>query len=128
MAANTARSKKPIPGPAAQDKTRPSRETARNCPLELEPRPEPWTNGKRSPRGAIAKGTIKRIHVNQHVIRSNLKTGSEDPVMTIKTSKGNVIAHSVEVMGPSRVVYSPDKPLACGARLWIETTEEVRYR
>jgi len=29
-------------------------------------------------------------------------------------------------MGPSRVVYSPDKPLSCGAKVWVETEAEVK--
>jgi len=65
------------------------------------------------------------IHVNQHVIRSNHKTGVLEPVITVKQGKKNTYAHEVEILGPSRVVYSPDKPLSCGARVWIETTSEV---
>jgi hypothetical protein len=65
------------------------------------------------------------IHVNQHVIRQNHTTGSRDPVLTVKTYKSNDYAHEVLLKGPSRVVYSPDKPLPCGARVWIETEDEV---
>lgn len=65
------------------------------------------------------------IHVNQHVIRDNSKTGSRNPVLTVKTYKSNTYAHEVEIKGPCRVVYSPDKPLSCGARVWIETESEV---
>lgn len=65
------------------------------------------------------------IHVNQHVIRANAKTGAQDPVLTVKTYKANVYANEVEIHGPSRIVYSPDKPLSCGARVWIETQAEV---
>ena len=65
------------------------------------------------------------IHVNQHVIRSNHKTGAREPVLSVKQGKKNTYAHEVEILGPSRVVYSPDKPLSCGARVWIETTSEV---
>lgn len=65
------------------------------------------------------------IHINQHVIKSNLKEGRSDPVITVKTYKENRYAHEVEILGPSRVVYSPDKPLSCGARVWIETQAEV---
>ena len=65
------------------------------------------------------------IHVNQHVIKSNRKNGVCDPVLTVKTYKENRYAHEVEVLGPSRVVYSPDKPLSCGAHVWIETHGEV---
>ena len=67
----------------------------------------------------------KKIHVNMHVIRSNQKTGKRNPVITVKTYKTNTYAHEVEILGNSKVVYSPDKPLSCGARLWIETDAEV---
>jgi hypothetical protein len=65
------------------------------------------------------------IHVNQHVIKANLKNGTNDPVLTVKTYKENRYAHAVEIRGPSTVVYSQDKPLSCGARVWIETQAEV---
>lgn len=65
------------------------------------------------------------IHINQHIIRSNNKTGQRDPVITCKQGSKNTYAHEVVIHGPSRVVYSPDKPLACGARVWIETSAEV---
>ena len=65
------------------------------------------------------------IHVNQHVIKSNRKNGANDPVLTVKTYKENRYAHEVEIDGPSKVVYSPDKPLSCGAHVWIETQGEV---
>jgi hypothetical protein len=28
----------------------------------------------------------------------------------------------------ARVVYSPDKPLSCGAKVWIETYNEIEVR
>ena len=61
-----------------------------------------------------------KVHVNQHKIRSNTKTGEREPVITVKTYKSNEYASTVEINGPSKGVYSPDKPLSCGARLWIE--------
>ena len=67
----------------------------------------------------------KRIHINQHKIRSNKKNGTKEPVITVKTSKSNNYAHEVKIEGPSKIVYSPDKPLPCGARVWIETEEKV---
>jgi hypothetical protein len=65
------------------------------------------------------------IHVNQHVIKANRKTGAQDPVLTVKTYKSNTYAHEVSINGPSKVVYSADKPLSCGAHVWIETQAEV---
>jgi hypothetical protein len=50
---------------------------------------------------------LKRIHVNQHHIRANAQDGG------------------VTINGPSRVVYRPDTPLSCGARLWVETEADV---
>mgnify|MGYP001573571125 CR=1 FL=1 len=65
------------------------------------------------------------IHVNQHVIKANRKNGNNNPVLTCKTYKTNNYAHEVEIKGPSRVVYSPEKPLSCGAHVWIETQGEI---
>jgi hypothetical protein len=67
----------------------------------------------------------KKIHINQHVIRANKKNGTNDPVITVKTSKSNTYASEVEILGKSKLVYRPDKPLSCGAKVWIETTSKV---
>ena len=32
----------------------------------------------------------------------------------------------VHIDGPSKMIYSPDKPLKCGAKLWIETEADVQ--
>jgi hypothetical protein len=65
--------------------------------------------------------TKHRIHVNLNIIRANAKHGTNEPVITIKSGKQNTYCHNVEILGPSRVVYSPCKPLSCGAKVWIET-------
>jgi len=70
------------------------------------------------------------IHVNQHVIRANSKTGERNPVLTCKTYKSNDYAKRVEILGndgevTATVVYSPDKPLSCGAKVWIETGNTI---
>ena len=65
------------------------------------------------------------IHVNQHVIKANAKDGVDNPVLTVKTYKSNTYAHEVAIKGDSKVVYSPDSPLSCGAKVWIETQAEV---
>ena len=66
------------------------------------------------------------IHVNQHKIKRNAKTGEREPVLTCKTYKSNDYAHEVMIDGPSRIIYRPNKPLSCGARVWIETESEVK--
>ena len=60
------------------------------------------------------------------IIKKNRKTGAIDPVLTCKTYKSNTYAHEVIIDGPSRIVYSPDKPLSCGAHVWIETESKVK--
>ena len=66
-----------------------------------------------------------KIHINQHVIKSNHKNNKRDPVITVKTYNSNNYGHQVDILGPSKVIYSPDKPLSCGAKVWIETDSEV---
>ena len=61
------------------------------------------------------------IHINQHVIKSNLKHSLKEPPITVKTYKSNDYYSEVLINGPVKVIYSPDKPLSCGARVWIET-------
>ena len=65
------------------------------------------------------------VHVNQHIIKRNSKTGERNPVITVKTYRSNQNANEVLITGDCKVIYSPDKPLSCGAKVWIETTEDV---
>ena len=68
---------------------------------------------------------LKRIHINQHKIRSNKKNNTSEPVITVKTSKSNTYASEVDILGKSKLVYKPLKPLPCGARVWIETEDKI---
>tara|TARA_R110002072_G_scaffold301426_1_gene481137 strand:+ start:331 stop:573 length:243 start_codon:yes stop_codon:yes gene_type:complete len=70
------------------------------------------------------------IHVNQHIIKRNAKNNDTDPVLTCKTYKNNEYAHEAIIYGQdgkeaARVIYSPDNPLSCGAKVWIETQNLV---
>ena len=67
----------------------------------------------------------KKINVNMHHIRHNKKHGTNKPVITVKTNKSNDYAHEVDILGKSKLVYRPTKPLSCGARVWIETEDKV---
>ena len=67
----------------------------------------------------------KKIHVNQHVIKANFKNKKNDPVLTVKTYKSNTYGHKISIDGPSELVYYPNKPLSCGAKVWIETHSTV---
>jgi len=75
----------------------------------------------------------KIIHINQHKIRSNSKTGEREPVITCKTYNTNDYANEVEVLDTNgnivcTVVYRPDKPLSCGAKVWIETYNHINIK
>ena len=69
---------------------------------------------------------LKRIHINKHIIAGNRKHGRNDAPISVKVGKENHRCHNVEIKGPSVLVHRPDKPLKCGAKVWIETTSEVR--
>jgi hypothetical protein len=68
----------------------------------------------------------KYIHINQHLIRSNNKDGTNKPVITVKTYKNNEYGHELYIDGPCKIVYRPEKPLSCGAKVWCETTADVK--
>jgi hypothetical protein len=70
---------------------------------------------------------LKRIHVNQHVIRRNRKTGERRPPIGVIQRRQTRYCHVAD-FGAFRVIYSPDKPLPCGARVWIETRLPLRSR
>ncbi len=70
-----------------------------------------------------------RIHVNQHNIKANDK-GADLPVITVKDYKTNRKVNGAKIVDEdgtviASVIYSPDKPLACGAKVWIETEHDV---
>ena len=75
-------------------------------------------------RGEVT--VIKRIHINQHNIRHNAKNPDDlRPVVTVKTSTGNHKGFKASIHGAVDIIYSPDKPLACGAKVWMQTHDTV---
>ena len=71
------------------------------------------------------------IHVNRQVIASNRKNHTNFPVITCKTYKENRYADEVIIYGQdgleaARIKHSPNKPLSCGARVWIETQNKIK--
>lgn len=60
------------------------------------------------------------LHVAQDAIRK--QNGS--PAIIVRDYKGAQRAHEVELVLPDgsvvgKFVYSPNKPLSCGARVWL---------
>ena len=73
---------------------------------------------------------IKRIHVNRHNIAYNKRHINDGEFImrmpfTVKTYKDNYKVDYVECLDRVRLVYSPDKPLPCGAVAWMETEGDV---
>ena len=69
------------------------------------------------------------VHVNQHHIKANAK-GAELPVLTVKDYKQNRRCNRAIIKDDdgnivAQLIYSPDKPLSCGAKVWIETELNV---
>ena len=69
------------------------------------------------------------IHVAQDAIRRNMKTGSNDPVIIVRKGGKPERHHSVNLVVDGKTVatfqYSQDKPLSCGARVWLQLAEGV---
>ncbi len=72
------------------------------------------------------------IHFNRPNIEKNRKLKKVDPQAkseyVLSAQRGSKIlgkGHEMEINGPCRIVYRPDKPHSCGATVWIETLATV---
>jgi hypothetical protein len=65
------------------------------------------------------------VHINRNIIQSNAKHGREDPVCRVERLGRVEYCMEVVINGPSKMVYRPSSPRACGAKLWIETYADV---
>jgi len=68
---------------------------------------------------------MKIIHINRNIIQTNAKRGTEEPVVRVEENGKVQYCMEVDIKGPSRMIYRPDKPRPCGAKLWIETDADV---
>ena len=66
------------------------------------------------------------VHVNSHKIKHNRNHQDRQPVITAKKGSRNIYGHRVEIPGGCQVVYSPDRPRPCGAKVWIESLYDVK--
>lgn len=82
---------------------------------------------ERRTRLAAERGRVKRLHVSQPHIRHNIRAPEAErkPPIIVQTSAGPLYGWDVEIDGPSRLVWG-EKPLGCGARVWLETQSPVR--
>lgn len=70
---------------------------------------------------------MKYVVVNRHKIRSNAKAGTTEPVFRVSNGKHGKphYAYEVEFPAGARLVYNPEEPMPCGARVWIEAPEVI---
>ena len=68
---------------------------------------------------------MKIIHINRNIIQSNAKHGTTRPIVRVEENGVVIYAMEVHIKGESRMVYRPEKPRPCGAKLWIETDADV---
>ncbi len=64
---------------------------------------------------------MKFIHINNHIIRYNKKHSTNFPTVRVQEGSKSRYCREARINGPSQVVYRPDHPLPCGAKVWIET-------
>lgn len=84
-------------------------------------------------RGRGLRGTWRRrrcqqsttIHVNKPQIDRNRKQKTNQPVITVRQGSRKTYCHLAEIKGSCRVVYQPDNPLPCGAKVWIEVVPDT---
>ena len=71
---------------------------------------------------------MKIIHINRNIIQYNAKHGTNNPVCRVEHDGVVTYCMEVDILGPSSLVYMPDKPRACGAKLWIQTEAKLIMR
>lgn len=65
------------------------------------------------------------IHINRNIIQYNAKHGKSLPCCRVEQGSNVRYCMEVNIQGDSSMVYRPDNPRPCGAKLWIETNSPV---
>jgi hypothetical protein len=81
----------------------------------------------------MAKRNRIVVSVNSHNIRRNAKEGSRRlPPVRVETPEGVEYSYGSDLVDcrtgrvVARLVYDPERPLSCGARLYLELADDVR--
>lgn len=80
---------------------------------------------------SVGQSSALLLHVNQAVLRKNTATGERNPPIIVRRKSKSVqptYCHTADLMVDGHkigsLVYQPDQPLSCGARLWLELDPE----
>lgn len=71
-----------------------------------------------------ADGCLKRLHVNQNLLRRAI-AGEDVCPYTVQYKGKSHPCKSADINGSMSAVNSIHKPLSCGARLFLQTTDEI---
>jgi hypothetical protein len=70
---------------------------------------------------------LVRIIVNRHNVLRNKKHGTRLPIFSIHKSGQKVErSNSINLPEGAKLIYSPGKPLNCGATVWIEYDDNCK--
>ncbi|MEM7591146.1 MAG: DNA-binding protein [Cyanobacteria bacterium P01_A01_bin.83] len=69
----------------------------------------------------VKKPQKTTININSNRIKQNIKKSKTErqPAIAVKGKEKHYV-HELEIPVPCKIIYNPDKPLDCGARVWIE--------
>jgi len=63
------------------------------------------------------------VSVNGHKIRQNKRDGRRRRIFRIQRGSKITYANHVNIPAGAALIYSPERPLSCGARAWVEWTD-----
>mgnify|MGYP000093782540 CR=1 FL=1 len=91
---------------------------------------------KRGPKGLWyrrERSAASNIYINKDQIRKNSKLEAElrEPVIVVEQGKRKEYGYQMEIAGPCRIVYSPDRSLHSENKtnpvVWIETHSQIKF-
>jgi len=65
------------------------------------------------------------VVINRHIIQKNRKTGSRDAPIRVSRGKYGKPEYTslFSFKDGSQLIYNPDKPMPCGATVYLEVNE-----
>lgn len=82
---------------------------------------EKTRKGQKGTWKTVKKLRKTTVNINSNIIRQNIKKSKEErePAIAVRGKEKRYV-HELEIPVPCKIIYNPDKPLDCGARVWIE--------
>ena len=82
---------------------------------------EETRRGRKGTWNTVKKLQKTIVNINSNVIRQNIKRSKAErkPAIAVRGKETRYV-RELEIPVPCKIIYNPDKPLACGARVWIE--------